>query len=141
MHYCPCHNTACTFSMASSLYPPVGPPCRSCCCYCWCCVVFSKRDGSLSEEALARPPLKSVLFCSAPCQNELEEKRLKIRQLNEQLQDKSPLGAGARAAVAQSAMKLRAKQAESVRKLERETTRYASPWRHGLVFDLAVVWF
>eukprot|EP00752_Nemacystus_decipiens_P007448 g6657.t1 len=58
-------------------------------------------------------------------ENELDAKKLEVRQLKRQLEDKSPLGAGARAAVAQSAMKIRLKRAESARKLERETTREA----------------
>lgn len=68
------------------------------------------------------------MFCFilySPCsQDELREKARKIRQLTEQLESKSsPLGAGARAAAAHSEMKLRTKRAESVRKLERATTR------------------
>jgi len=49
--------------------------------------------------------------------------RQQQRQLKERLQNKSPVGEGARKAAAQSAMKLQAKRAESVMKMERETTR------------------
>ena len=128
-------NTSCTF-FGSYSQVHAGQLFMYCCCCCCCwrrsfrrCVKFSKPRGCLSQEALVDSRQRCFHFFPPPSQNELNEQRRKVRQLNEQLQEKSPVGAGARAAAAQSAMKLRLKQAESVRKLERETTRYANPWR------------
>lgn len=56
-------------------------------------------------------------------QREVAKLRDEKRRLKQQLDNKSPVGAGARAVVAQSVRTQKARRDETARELERETTR------------------